>query len=113
VIEKEEEKTASAAEQGVSALRGNAESEKMLTIADVSNAKLLFACTDQDHTNLMICLTARSISEKIQIIAIAKENVKLFKQSGTTKVISLSEIVGTKMVDETDINYNEVQQEVS
>jgi len=100
VIDTKEEKTTWAAEKGVAALRGDAENEEILSMADVKNAKRIYLCTDQDHTNLMICLTARYMSDKVEIVAMAreKENVKLFKKSGATRVISLPELLGKEMV---------------
>ncbi len=100
VVDLEEEKTQWAAEKGVSALRGDAENEEILKMADVANAKKVFICADQDHTNLMICLTARTISEKVEIITVAreKENVKLFQRAGATHVISLPELLSKEML---------------
>lgn len=100
VIDTEEAKTTWAADLGVAALRGDAENEEILKMADVKNARKLYLCSDQDHTNLMVCLTARALSENVEIIAMAreKENVKLFKKSGATRVISLPELLSKEMV---------------
>jgi len=102
VIDSREEKAAWAAEQGVAALRGNAENEELLKMADVYNAKRIFLCTDQDHTNLMICLTARSMSEKVEIVTVSleKENVKIFKKSGADRVINIPELLSVEMLKE-------------
>jgi len=101
VIDKQEEKTEWSAEKGVTGLRGDAENEEILTIADIINARKVFICADQDHTNLMICLTARSMNEKVEIITVAreKENVKLFKRAGADYIISLPELLSKEMVD--------------
>lgn len=100
VVDTDEEKTQWAAEKGVSALRGDAENEEILRMADVANAKKVFICADEDHTNLMICLTARTISEKVEIITVARENenVKIFQRAGATNVISLPELLGREML---------------
>jgi len=102
VIDTSEEKTTWAAEKGVAALRGNAESEEILVMADVPNASRIYLCADQDHTNLMISLTARAMSENVEIVAMAreKENVKLFKKSGASRIISLPELLSEEMVKE-------------
>ncbi|MCD4783167.1 MAG: potassium channel family protein [Candidatus Eremiobacteraeota bacterium] len=101
VIDAEEEKSELAAEKGVTGLRGDAENEEILTIADIVNARKIFICANQDHTNLMICLTARSMNENVEIITVAreKENVKLFKRAGADYIISLPELLSQEMVD--------------
>ena len=100
IIDTGEDKTQWAAEKGVSALRGNAENEEILSMADLKNARKVFICADQDHTNLMICLTARTLNKDVEIITVAreKENVKLFKRAGATYVISLPELLSKEMI---------------
>lgn len=100
VVDTEETKTQWAAEKGVSALRGDAENEDILKMADVANSKKVFICADQDHTNLMICLTARDMNEKVEIVTVAreKENVKLFQRAGATHIISLPELLSKEML---------------
>lgn len=102
IIDTKEEKAAWAAEMGVAALRGNVENEEILEMADIFNAKRIYLCTDQDHTNLMTCLTARSMSKKVEIVAIAleKENVKLFMNSGANRVINIPELLSAEMLKE-------------
>lgn len=101
VIDTSEEMTQWAANCGVAALRGNAESEDILKMADIIHARKVFICADQDHTNLMVCLTARSINESVEIVTVAreKENVKLFKRAGADFIISLPELLSREMVD--------------
>lgn len=102
VIDTAEEKTNWAAEKGVAALRGDAENEEILEMADIYNARRMYLCANQDHTNLMICLTARNMNENLEIIAMAreKENVKLFKNSGASRVVSLPELLSLEMTSD-------------
>jgi len=100
IVDTLEEKTQWAAEKGVAALRGDAENEEILTMADLVNARKIFICADQDHTNLMICLTARTLNEEVEIVTVAreKENVKLFHRAGATHIISLPELLSKEMI---------------
>ncbi len=104
VVDIDEDMATLAAEKGVAALRGNAEKEEILRMADVKNARKIYLCADQDHTNIMIGLTARSMSDKVQIVALAreKENVKLFRNSGATRIISLPELLSKEMLKDSD-----------
>lgn len=100
VIDLLKDKAEMAAEKGVTALRGDAETERMLTLADVKNAKRIYICTGQDHTNLMICLTTRTLNDNIEIVTIAreKENIKLFKKAGADYIVSLPELLSKEMM---------------
>ncbi|MFP4497110.1 MAG: potassium channel family protein [Vulcanimicrobiota bacterium] len=111
VVDTAEEQTTWAAEMGVAALRGNAENEDILTMADIRNAHRIYLCSNQDHTNLMVCLTARSMSEDVEIIAVAreKENVKLFKKGGADKVINLPGLLSEEMIKELEKEEDVVQ----
>jgi voltage-gated potassium channel len=100
VIDSDENKAQLAAERGVSALNGDAESEKMMLMADIKEARRVYICTDKDHTNLMICLTVRILNEKVEIVTIAKEkeNVKLFQKAGADHIVSLPEVLGREIL---------------
>jgi voltage-gated potassium channel len=88
-----------AAEQGFIGILGDATKEETLQEAMLASARALFVCTDRDDTNVLIVLTARSLSPHIRIVARVEEaeNEKLLRQSGANATILPSRVGGILM----------------
>lgn len=99
VIESDPEQTQEAADTGVAALCSDAMKEDTLSHADIANARYLIAAAGRDDTNVLICLTARSMNPGLTIICrvVENENVKLMKSSGASSVISPTRMAGTEI----------------
>ena len=93
-----------AAELGYVGLLGDATHEQTLRRAMIQSARALFVCTDRDDTNVLIVLTARSVSNRVRIIARVEEaeNEKLVRQSGADATVLPSRIGGILMADSLD-----------
>ncbi len=73
-----------------------------LALAGVDRAKGLFAATDEDNLNLIICLTARQLNSAMSIIARCHDlkNEGKMKAAGANRVISPTYIGGLRMASE-------------
>jgi voltage-gated potassium channel len=99
VIEPDETAVQQAASQGFVALKGDASSEHMLQAANVEDADHMLVAPHRDDECVLICLTARQISEKLRIIAAAREeeNIKLLYRAGADVVVAPS-VAGGRMM---------------
>jgi voltage-gated potassium channel len=83
----------------VAALCSDATREVSLSHADIREAKYLIASTGRDDTNVLICLTARSMNPDMKIVCrvAENENVKLMKSSGANSVVSPTRMAGAEI----------------
>jgi len=96
VIDMDSDQAQEAADNDVASLCLDATREETLEHADIKNAKFLVAATGRDDTNILICLTARSLNPAIQIVGrvAENENKKLMKSSGANSVVSPTGMAG-------------------
>ena len=99
VIEPDETAVQHAASMGFVALKGDASSEQMLHAANMEDADHILIAPHRDDECVLICLTARQISEKVRIIASAREeeNIKLLYRAGADVVVAPS-VAGGRMM---------------
>ncbi len=83
-------------------VEGDASHESVLIKAGVERAKGLFATTNDDNTNLVICLIARRLNPGIKIISLCNkhENLYKIKLAGADNVLSTNYMGGMRMVSE-------------
>jgi len=84
---------------GFAAVLGDATEEHVLHQAGIDRARGLLATTDSDATNVLITLTARSLKDKLQIVARASSETtepKMIK-AGADRVLSPAVIGGQRM----------------
>jgi voltage-gated potassium channel len=99
ILDSDSEKAQEAADADVAALCSDATREGSLNHADIVNARFLIAAAGRDDTNVLICLTARSMNPALTIICrvVENENVKLMKSSGANSVISPTKMAGNEI----------------
>jgi voltage-gated potassium channel len=99
VLDSDPERSQEAADTDVAALCSDATRELSLSQADIKDAKYLIASAGRDDTNVLICLTARSMNPQLIIVCrvVENENVKLMKSSGANSVISPTKMAGTEI----------------
>jgi len=83
-------------------LEGDATDNDVLLKAGISRAKGLFAVTDDDNQNLVICLTARQINPALRIVARCNEpkNTNKLTRAGADAVVSPGLIGGMRIASE-------------
>lgn len=101
VLDVEGEAAEEAADAGIAALHCDATKEDALRAADIENAKALVAATGRDDTNILICLTAKSLAPDVCVLGRVKEaeNLKLMIRSGADRVISPEQIAGDEIAN--------------
>ena len=99
VIDPDEERIQEAANSGYVALKGDASHEKILNMAAIEKAANVIVCLGRDDTAVLVCLTARHMNPKINLIAAAREeeNFKLLERSGANMVVSPAVAAGNLM----------------
>ncbi|MDP9353776.1 MAG: potassium channel family protein [Chloroflexota bacterium] len=92
VIDPREDAVASAAREGLVALRGDASSEALLRAAAVERAADVLAAPDRDDACVLICLTVRNLAPTVHLVAAAREeeNIKLLYGAGANLVVAPS-----------------------
>jgi voltage-gated potassium channel len=86
---------------GYLTVEGDATHDEVLLKAGVPRAKCVLVATENDSTNISITLSARHLSDSVQIVARANHNeteVKL-KLAGATRVLSPYTIAGHRMAN--------------
>ncbi|MBO7672813.1 Trk system potassium transporter TrkA [bacterium] len=73
VIDKEENKTEEFKKLDIGFIQGNPSDIEILKQADIRNADLFIACTNNDEANIIACLTAKKFSGIRTISFVAKE----------------------------------------
>lgn len=83
-------------------IEGDATLSETLEKAGINNAAGLFATTDNDNVNLVICLLARNLSPKIKIISLCinHDNKGKIKMAGADHVVSPNYIGAIRMANE-------------
>lgn len=97
IIERDEKKVASFAEENLPILIADATNEATLTQAGVERAKGLATCLADDAANVYVVLTARGMNEKMHIVARAVEEPaepKLIR-AGANRVVAPT-IIGSQ-----------------
>jgi len=99
VIESDQERAATFAEQGLTVLVGDATLEESLFNVGVDRAKGLAACLPNDADNVYVVLTARDINPKLRIVARAVDTqgeAKLIR-AGANHVVAPTMIGGHRL----------------
>lgn len=83
-------------------VRGDALNDENLSSAGIERAEGIFAATEDDNKNMIICLTARHLKPDIRIVAAANDirNTQKMKRAGADCVIPPRFIGGLRMVSE-------------
>ena len=99
VIDPGEAAVEEAASQNLVALRGDASTEAILKAAAVEKAGHVMLAPNRDDACVLICLTVRSLSREVCIVAAAREeeNVKLLYRAGADVVVAPSVAGGRLM----------------
>lgn len=92
VIDSAEDAVEEAASQGLVALRGDASAETLLHAAAIEKASHVLAAPNRDDACVLICLTVRSLSSSVCLVASAREeeNIKLLYRAGADLVVAPS-----------------------
>ncbi len=71
-------------------LHGDASDDDVLLLADLDDAKGLFAVTGDDSRNLMIVLTAKQLKPELRVVARCTEqrNIEKMKKAGADAIVS-------------------------
>ena len=90
VIDKSREALQRAEECGVAVLLGDASRDETLQAAHVDRAAALLVSTGRDDSNILVVLTARKLSETVNISATIREsdNEDIARQAGANAVIN-------------------------
>jgi len=101
MIDEKEENIQACISRGYLALQGDATTNELLRQAGIQHAKCLLAATDDDAHNLYITLSARSLNDKLFIVARANhdETAAKLKLAGADRVISPYTIGGHRMAN--------------
>jgi len=99
IIEKDETKAQNLIREGKLVIQEDATLEETLLKAQLHSAKGLVAALDSDADNVYLCLTARSLNPKLNIVARAADDraIKNLRQAGADKVISPTLIAGHQL----------------
>ena len=81
---------------------GDPADDQQLRQAGIERAAGVFAVDSQDHTNIVLCLTARSLNPKLRIIATARDvkNEPKIRKAGADAVVSPTAIGALRMASE-------------
>jgi len=107
VVDLRPERLEDAAGAGYVGLRGDATSEAVMREAGVQKAGAVLVALSRDDSTVLAVLTARSISEKVRIIALVRdeENMKLVRKAGADEVVSPARIGGFLLADAVSSRY--------
>ena len=99
VIDPDEGSVEEAAAQGLVALHGDASAETLLRAAAIEKASHVLAAPNRDDACVLICLTVRSLSPSVCLVASAREeeNIKLLYRAGADLVVAPSVAGGRLM----------------
>lgn len=83
-------------------LEGDVTSDELLLEAGIDRAGGVFAATDDDHTNIIICLSARRLNAGARIVSAVRvaENAVKMKRAGANATVSVVGIGGLRMASE-------------
>lgn len=83
-------------------IQGDPTDNEILKQAGIDRAEGLFAATEDDNNNLVICLSAHRMNLNLRIISHASnpKNIEKMKHAGASSVISSDQIGGLRMASE-------------
>jgi len=83
-------------------IEGDATHDDVLEKAGIDKAKGIFASTTNDNTNIVICLSARRLNPKLNIVSLcnAHINSEKLKTAGADQIVSPNYIGGLRMASE-------------
>ncbi|MFN3729295.1 MAG: potassium channel family protein [Fimbriimonadaceae bacterium] len=92
IIDPGSDAVSAAIADGYTAIQGDAGSEQVLRDAAIENARHVIVAPNRDEACVLICLTARDLSETVDIVASAREeeNIRLIYRSGANTVVAPS-----------------------
>jgi len=99
VVDNDEAKLAERLREGKPALIGDASEDEVLLAAGIERAKALISAANDDATNTLIVLTARSLNPALKIAARASNDQALpkLKKAGADRVLSPYASAGMKL----------------
>lgn len=99
VIDSDIDKISEALGRGYIAAVGEATDDEILERAGIANAKGLISAISDDSANVYLVLTARSLNDKLRIIArgAGEQSTKKMLRAGANKVVSPYEIGARRM----------------
>ncbi|PKK88691.1 MAG: hypothetical protein CVV64_17770 [Candidatus Wallbacteria bacterium HGW-Wallbacteria-1] len=100
VIEKQPEIVTLLASRGVPVLEGDATDDDTLIKANIATAKGLISCMPTDVDNVFVCLSARNLNQRLNIVTKADmdSSVEKLNKAGANRVISTKTIGSRRMV---------------
>ncbi len=100
VIEKDADRMAQLAEQGIMGLYGDATRDEVLLQAGIDRAWGLIVGIGSDSVNLFIVLSARALNKELYIVTRSSvENEKKMRLAGANRIVSPYEIGGRHMAN--------------
>jgi voltage-gated potassium channel len=83
-------------------LEGDVTADELLQEAGIERAGGIFAATDDDHTNIIICLSARRLNAGARIVSAVREqeNSVKMRRAGANATVSVVGIGGLRMASE-------------
>jgi len=96
VVAYDEDTVREAAEQGLTAVQGDAKREAVLQQAGISRASRVIIATDQDATSVLVTMLAKRLAPEAKIVSAAREtaNAQFLRDSGADGVIVTAEAIG-------------------
>jgi voltage-gated potassium channel len=96
VVGYDEDSVREAAEQGLTAVQGDAKREAVLHQAGIGRAGRIIIATDSDATSVLVTMLAKRLAPKAKIVSAAREtaNAQFLRDSGADGVIVTAEAVG-------------------
>jgi voltage-gated potassium channel len=107
IIDMRPERLEDAAQAGYVGLRGDATRDLVMREARVELAKAVLVCVSRDDTTVLVTLTARSINQRMRIVAEVRdeENLALVRKAGADQVVSPSKLAGFLIADAVESRY--------
>lgn len=83
-------------------VEGDITADELLDEAGIGHAGGVFAATDDDHINIIVCLSARRLNAGARIVAAVREpgNAVKMKRAGANATVSVVGIGGLRMASE-------------
>lgn len=83
-------------------LEGDVTSDELLEEAGIARAAGVFAATDDDHTNIIVCLSAHRLNGQARIVSACRlpENAVKMRKAGAHSTVSVVAIGGLRMASE-------------
>ncbi|MBM4155074.1 MAG: potassium transporter TrkA [Lentisphaerae bacterium] len=87
---------------GLAVIEGDVTADELLQEAGIEHAGGVFAATDDDHTNIIVCLSARRLNASARIVSAVREeeNAVKMRRAGANATVSVVGIGGLRMASE-------------